>query len=522
MFDLYGDEPSIIAAVEAALAGEEIDLVLDYEGRRTQAAYRPLRLSNGTVAGGTVSAVDITELMLTTEALTRTEARSRALLEHVSEIIVITDADGFITDAEVGSPGAFGYTPEDVLNRLGWDFLHPDDISRIRAVWDELLDQPGAQREVHLRLRHADGTWGWAEETITNALDDPVISGIVINCRDVTQTRRAQEALVESERRNRRVVEASSDAIAVLDDRRRILLANPRLAELIGCRRDELIGAEFSDLGLPEPAPFGDPAPVEVSSQGRTLWLRVSATALATTDGASERTLGRHHRRHRTHRYAAADGRHRTAPGGRPVRGRGRARLQQRPDRDSRACRAADGGAAADALRTSRTRWPSCAGPSGLRRSYSSCSPSRAASGWSPPSSTSTTSSMACWRCVRIFSATGSLSPSTLTRSAVAYVDAVQLERVIGNLVLNARDAITGAGTIDISVTAAEGQVVIAVADDGRGMTEEEASRCFEPFFTTKNSGNGTGLGLASVYGVVTQSGGSIDVETALGQGRAS
>ena len=101
----------------------------------------------------------------------------------------------------------------------------------------------------------------------------------------------------------------------------------------------------------------------------------------------------------------------------------------------------------------------------------------------------------------------------------MAYVDAVQLERVIANLVLNARDAIDGSGRVDVSVSAQDGDVVIAVADTGRGMTEEEASRCFEPFFTTKAPGNGTGLGLASAYGVITQSGGTIEVETAVGRG---
>jgi signal transduction histidine kinase/CheY-like chemotaxis protein len=385
-------------------------------------------------------------------------------------------------------------------------------------VWEELLAEPGAQREVSLRLRQSDGTWGWAEETLTNALEEPAIRGIVINARDVTDTRRAQEALVESERRNRRVVEASSDAIAVLDERRRILLANPRLAELVGRDRDELIGAEFSDLRLPEPHPGGGLAPVEVQMQGRTLWLRVSAVALATTEGGSERTL-----------VVITDDTERIA-------------MQQHVVDTERlqAVGRFAGGVAHDFNNVlTAIRGHAELLMEGLPPSAPNVADARAIVRGAERASAFVQQLLAFARGQRLEPAVvdvndvvdGALELCTnllpdgialvvdADHSAVAYVDAVQLERVIGNLVLNARDAISGTGTIDISVSAAEGQVVIAVADDGRGMTEEEASRCFEPFFTTKDSGNGTGLGLASVYGVVTQSGGSVDVETALGRG---
>ncbi|MBV9485370.1 MAG: PAS domain S-box protein [Frankiaceae bacterium] len=520
MFDLYAEEPAILGAVEAALAGEELDIFVDYQGRRIQAAYRPLRLADGTVAGGTVSSVDVTDLMLATEALARAEARSRALLEHVSEIIVITDQDGFIVDAEVGSPGAFGYTPEDLTSHLGWDFLHPDDVPRVRVVWDELLERPGAQRQVTLRLRHADGSWGWAEETIANALDDPAIRGMVINCRDVTDTRRAQEALVESERRYRRVVDASSDAIAVLDDRRRILLANPRLAELVGRRRDELIGAAFTELGLPDPHnhPVGGLAPVRVQLQGRMLWLRVLALALATADGASERTM-----------IVITDDTERIAM------------QQQMVDTERlQAVGRFAGGVAHDFNNVlTAIRGHAELLLEGLPPTVPNVADAQAIMRGAERASAFVQQLLAFARGQRLEPAVvdvndvidatlevcSDLIPAGIKLrvevdpSAVVYADAVQLERVIANLVLNARDAIGGVGTIDLSVSAHDGQVVIVVADDGRGMTAEEASRCFEPFFTTKDSGNGTGLGLASVYGVVTQSGGSIEVETELGAG---
>jgi CheY-like chemotaxis protein len=97
------------------------------------------------------------------------------------------------------------------------------------------------------------------------------------------------------------------------------------------------------------------------------------------------------------------------------------------------------------------------------------------------------------------------------------------MEQVLINLVVNARDAMPKGGTITISTSmgsgSVNGRVVLRVSDTGVGMTEAVRERIFEPFFTTKEPGKGTGLGLSTVYGIVKQSGGTIDVESALGKG---
>ncbi len=116
--------------------------------------------------------------------------------------------------------------------------------------------------------------------------------------------------------------------------------------------------------------------------------------------------------------------------------------------------------------------------------------------------------------------------------------DASQLESAILNLALNARDAITGSGTLSISAKntivierqenevgrmplelAAGEYVEVSVTDDGAGIPTEMLDRIIEPFFTTKPSGEGTGLGLSMVYGFVTQSGGSLRFNSNVGRG---
>jgi len=110
----------------------------------------------------------------------------------------------------------------------------------------------------------------------------------------------------------------------------------------------------------------------------------------------------------------------------------------------------------------------------------------------------------------------------------------VQLDQVLLNLCLNAKDAMSGVGTIRLGVTTVQGggrqctacrksihgdYVELSVEDNGSGIAPEVVDRMFEPFFTTKDVGKGSGMGLASVHGIVHELGGHIVVDTAPGNG---
>jgi two-component system, cell cycle sensor histidine kinase and response regulator CckA len=113
-------------------------------------------------------------------------------------------------------------------------------------------------------------------------------------------------------------------------------------------------------------------------------------------------------------------------------------------------------------------------------------------------------------------------------------MDPSQVDQILANLCVNARDAIAGTGTITIETAnvavdeaAAVGKtetlpdhyVLLAINDNGCGMADDTLAHLFEPFFTTKRVGEGTGLGLATVYGIIKQNNGFIDVQSTVGSG---
>jgi CheY-like chemotaxis protein len=128
----------------------------------------------------------------------------------------------------------------------------------------------------------------------------------------------------------------------------------------------------------------------------------------------------------------------------------------------------------------------------------------------------------------------GSVEIKTLLKQELwlAFVDPTQIELAILNLAINARDAMEVGGTLTIETgnvslgpperpeePVAGEYAMIAVTDDGTGMTPEVLAKAFEPFFTTKGVGRGTGLGLSQVLGFVKQTGGGVRVQTRVGEG---
>ncbi len=126
-------------------------------------------------------------------ALIQHEQWFRALIEQSSDAIILLTGEGTILYASPSTARVTGYAAEELVGMNGFASVHPDELERMPQRFNNLLDHPGEVITVEYRLRHKDGTWRWMEGTMTNLLHDPTIDAIVVNFRDITERKQAEE-----------------------------------------------------------------------------------------------------------------------------------------------------------------------------------------------------------------------------------------------------------------------------------------------------------------------------------------
>ncbi|MCX6225959.1 MAG: PAS domain S-box protein [Bacteroidia bacterium] len=156
---------------------------------------------------------DITERKRMEEKLRFEEQRFRAFVEHSPDMIVIVNLEGRIIYVNPAIENILGYTPEERIGAFGFEIVHPDDLNALADVFNTLSTETNPT-VIHgeLRLRHKDGSWRTLEAVGSNQVYNNVIKGLIVNYRDITKRKQAEEALRESEARFREVLENSADA----------------------------------------------------------------------------------------------------------------------------------------------------------------------------------------------------------------------------------------------------------------------------------------------------------------------
>jgi PAS domain S-box-containing protein len=129
------------------------------------------------------------------EALRESEARLRALIENIADMILVIAEDGSIRYVSSSVERVLGHRSSGDLGQNVMDYVHPDDIASVRAALALCLSECGRIQPFAARVRHADGSWRELEGTGLNRLHDPSVGGVVLNCRDVTARRRADREL---------------------------------------------------------------------------------------------------------------------------------------------------------------------------------------------------------------------------------------------------------------------------------------------------------------------------------------
>jgi two-component system, cell cycle sensor histidine kinase and response regulator CckA len=138
---------------------------------------------------------DITERKTAEEAVHESEERFRALIQHASDVVVLLQPEGTISYVSPSISSMLGHQPEDVVGRSVLDFIHPDDWPAVLETIQKVVVAPEATARVECRMRHSDGSWRAIESAGTNQLDNPAVRALVINSRDVSERRTAEEQL---------------------------------------------------------------------------------------------------------------------------------------------------------------------------------------------------------------------------------------------------------------------------------------------------------------------------------------
>jgi len=186
---------------------------------------------------------DVNERKRTQEELKDYEERLRAVLvQYASEIVMILAADSTIRYQSPAVERVMGYRPEGLIGTRVFDHIHPDDVAQARSRFGKLLESPGSYGPLEVRFRHADGSWRCFEGVANNLLNDPSVKGIVVNSRDITDRKKAEEALEEASRRNELILNSAGEGIFVLDAQGNTNFANLAATRMLGYEPDELVG----------------------------------------------------------------------------------------------------------------------------------------------------------------------------------------------------------------------------------------------------------------------------------------
>lgn len=169
----------------------------------------------------------------------------RALVQRGNELITVMNADGTIRYASPSYAEVLGYQPDEVIGREGVGLIAPEDRPLARDLLVKLTSGPGAPHTVEIGVRHADGSRRTVEATLINLLDDPDVRGLVVNSRDVTARKEADDALRTAQTLNASVIESSDDGIFAFDASHRLTIWNPSMERSTGLPNALVLGHDL-------------------------------------------------------------------------------------------------------------------------------------------------------------------------------------------------------------------------------------------------------------------------------------
>jgi PAS domain S-box-containing protein len=200
-----------------------------------------LRDEAGYLKGFSQVVRDITDRKEAEQKLRESEQRFRTLVQNSSDVITVIDAEGTVRYVSPAVERVVGYSPEELVGHNVFDYVRADNFEEAQDIFSRLWSQPGLHPPFEFPVPHKDGSWRRSEFLVNNLLDDPGVRGVVVNQRDITDRKEAEQKLRESEELYRSVVEQAAENIFLVDaETKRVIQANAALHRSLGYSHEEL------------------------------------------------------------------------------------------------------------------------------------------------------------------------------------------------------------------------------------------------------------------------------------------
>ncbi len=248
---------------------------------------------------------DIIERKKTEEIIKHAERRFRAIIENAQDAVVVIDIEGKFTYASPNALKQFGYEEADIQHHFGSEFTHPDDLSMVLENLHKIIENPELQKTLQYRFRKKNGEYRWIETTFTNLLNDKAVNGIVLNFSDITEKKKANEALKKSEEQYRNIFETAANLITSVNNEGIIVDCNNQIHHFLGYERDEIIGQPMAKIIHPDFMPKAEESLKEilktgfsynqeyrmVKKDGRLIDVSINSSGVNKANGFYDRTI---------------------------------------------------------------------------------------------------------------------------------------------------------------------------------------------------------------------------------------
>lgn len=208
----------------------------------------PIKDVDGKIIGASSIARDITYEKMAEKALAKSEAQLSLLTANMADIISQSSVEGAYIYVSPSVKSVLGYEPLEMIGKSMFDFIHPDDVEYVSSMMQNAVSTC-VTKSAQYRYKNADGSYIWIETLGTPLLGkEGEIIGYVCNSRDITQQKRMEDALRESEEKYRSIIESASDFIGIMDYNGVVLLVNEVGAKRFNKEPPEILGRSLRDF----------------------------------------------------------------------------------------------------------------------------------------------------------------------------------------------------------------------------------------------------------------------------------